>query len=80
MRVVAIKPGFLNSKRIRAGAEFEVPETFKANWVAPVTTAAAKAAVESTKAVKSKTTTLSQSGKTESKTFLDVYTDKADLA
>lgn len=80
MKVVALKTGFLNGTRIRAGAVIEVPETFKANWAAPVETAAAKAVVEAAKVVKQKPTTLSQSGKTETKTFLDVHAEKADLA
>jgi hypothetical protein len=80
MKVIALKSGFIDGKRIRAGAEFEVPETFKAIWVAPVTTAAAKAAVEATKVTKQKPMTLSQSGKQETKTFLDVHAEKTDLA
>lgn len=80
MKVVALKPGFLDGKRIRAGAVIEVPETFKASWVALVETSAAKAAVESTKTTKQKPMTLSQSGKQETKTFLDVHAEKTDLA
>jgi hypothetical protein len=80
MKVVALKPGFMDGKRIRAGAVFEVPETFKALWVAPVQTSAAKAAVESTKVTKQKPTTLSQVAKAESKSFTEVLGDKSDLA
>lgn len=79
MKVVALKPGFLNGRRIPAGAELEVSDTFKAAWLAPVTSAAAKAAAPKPAPAK-KPVALSQMGKEDSKSFLDVHGEKADLA
>lgn len=79
MKVVALKPGFLNGRRVRAGDELEVPDTLKATWLAPIASAAAKAATPKPAAPK-KPMALSQMGKEEGKTFLDVHGEKTDLA
>jgi hypothetical protein len=69
MKVIALSMGFLNGSRVRKGTEFEVPEGAKATWFAPVDGAAAKPA----KAGRPEPKALSQVGKGEDKTFIQVH-------
>lgn len=36
MKVIALKDGFLDGSRIRAGGEFDVPQGTKGSWFTPV--------------------------------------------
>lgn len=46
MRVVAIAVGFFAGARKRVGAEFDVPDDFKASWVVPAAEAPVTEPVE----------------------------------
>lgn len=72
MKVIALAMGFLNGSRIRPGTEFEVPDGSKATWFAPVDTPAA-AAAKPVKAGRQEPKALSQVGKGEDKSFIQVH-------
>jgi hypothetical protein len=78
MKVIALEMGFLNGSRVRKGTEFEVPDGTKGTWFAPVESPAAKAA-KPVKAARPEPRALSQIGKGEDKSFIQVH-EKADLA
>jgi hypothetical protein len=71
MKVIALHMGFLNGSRVRKGTEFEVPEGAKATWFAPVDGVAA--AAKPVKAGRPEPKALSQVGKGEDKTFIQVH-------
>jgi len=75
MKVTAISPAFYNGARVRVGDVVDVPEGFKASWAAPADSVKPPA-----KPGKPEPRTLSQAGKGESKTFVQVHSEKADLA
>lgn len=72
MKVIALAMGFHNGSRIRPGTTFEVPEGAKATWFAPVDTPAAVAA-KLGKAGRPEPKALSQVGKGEDKSFIQVH-------
>lgn len=76
MKVIANASAFYNGSRIRAGAEVEVPDGFKASWATPAES------IKAAKPAKAKPEprALSQQGKEEAKTFTQVTADKSDLA
>jgi len=78
MKVIALTVGFHNGSRIRKGEEFEVADGAKASWFAPIESAGAKAA-KPVKAARPEPKALSQVGKGEDKSFVQVH-EKADLA
>lgn len=75
MKVIAISPAFYNGARVRVGDVVDVPEGFKASWAAPTDSVKPQA-----KPGKPEPRALSQVGKAESKTFIQVHSEKADLA
>ena len=75
MKVTAISPAFYNGARVRVGDVVDVPEGFKASWAAPADSVKPPA-----KSAKPEPRALSQAGKADSKTFIQVHNEKADLA
>lgn len=75
MKVTAISPAFYNGARVRVGDVVDVPEGFKASWAAPV-----DSVKPPVKSAKPEPRALSQAGKAETKTFVQVNSEKADLA
>jgi hypothetical protein len=75
MKVTAISPAFYNGSRVRVGDVVDVPEGFKASWAAPADSVKPPA-----KSAKPEPRALSQAGKADSKTFIQVHSEKADLA
>jgi hypothetical protein len=75
MKVTAISPAFYNGARVRVGDVVDVPDGFKASWAAPADDIKAPS-----KPAKAEPRALSQAGKAESKTFVQVHSEKADLA
>lgn len=78
MKVVAIKLAFFEGSLVQPGDQVEVPANFKAAWCAPVDSGEAKAAKP--KPTKEVPRALSQTGKEVAKSFIDVHSDKTDLA
>ena len=78
MKVTAISPAFYNGFRVRVWDVVEVPEGFKASWAAPVDSV--KPPAKPAKPAKPEPHALSQAGKAESKTFVQVHGEKTDLA
>lgn len=79
MKVIAIKPAFYNNALVNRGDVVEVPDNFKATWFAKMETVAAKAAAKPVKQDRPAPKALSQVGKGEDKSFIQVY-EKNDLA
>lgn len=80
MKVIAIKPAFYNGARVRAGDEIEVAGDFKASWFVKTDTVEASKAVNAAKPSRPQPKALSQVGKGEDKSFIQVHGEKADLA
>lgn len=78
MKVVAIKTAFYNGRRVRAGAELDVPQGTKGSWFVATGTDEAKAATA--KPAKDVPKALSELGTARAKSFVDVNSGKADLA
>jgi len=76
MKVTALRAGFFGNSLHEAGQEFEVPAGTKGSWFVGMEEYKAPVKAKS----KAEQATLSQAGKAENKTFLDVHGDKADLA
>lgn len=74
MEVVALKPGFYDGARRRAGDKFEVADGAKASWFAPTSAPAAQKAEKAAKAAKEpkseKPVPLSQVGKAPAQSFV----------
>lgn len=73
-QVKATATGFYNGTRIREGAVFEVPDNFKANWVADIGAAKVQ---EPAKRQKKAADTLSEIGKQTPDDFGAVVNDKS---
>lgn len=71
MKVVAIATAFVNGRRVRPGAELDIPENSKGSWFARVDTTEAKAAKQP-KASKQEQKALSELGNANAKSFTDV--------
>lgn len=78
MKVIALSVGFHSGSLKNIGDEFDVADGAKASWFAPVESVAAKAA-KPVKVRRPEPKALSQVGKGEDKTFIQVH-EKADLA
>lgn len=70
MKIVATKTAFYNGRRVRPGAELDVPQGLKGSWFAPVASPEAKAAKE--KPAKPEPKALSELGSENAKRFNDV--------
>lgn len=81
MKVIAIKPAFYSGARVRVGDELTVPDNTKAAWFVKAETAEAAKAAKAAKAVAKPPVpqALSQVGKGEDKSFIDVHA-KTELA
>ena len=78
MRVIATQPGFFAGSLREPGAEFEVPDSFKASWAVPLESPAAEAA-KPKPAAKAKPRALSELAR-PGKSFIEQHADPDDLA
>ncbi len=70
MKVVATKPAFYNGRRVRVGAELDVPQGTKGSWFVATETVEAKKA--KAKPAEDAPQALSELGNAGSKKFNDV--------
>lgn len=75
MKVIAIAAAFYNGSRVRVGDVVDVPEGFKASWASPPE--GVKQSDKPGKAARQEPRSLSQSGKAESKTFVQAHNNLA---
>lgn len=81
MKVVAIKEAFYNGRRVRVGAELEVPEGIKGSWFAPTASTQAKALkAEQARPKREEPKALSELGTVRAKSFVDIHAKAAPLA
>lgn len=81
MKVVAIKEAFYNGRRVRVGAELDVPEGTKGSWFAPTASAPGKALrAEQARPKREEPKALSEMGADKAKSFVDINAKAAPLA
>lgn len=81
MKVVAVKEAFYNGRRVRVGAELDVPEGTKGSWFAPVASIKAKELkAEQSKPKREEPKALSEMGADKARSFVDINAKAAPLA